>query len=339
MLRYRMAVTFVAIAVSSLAAQPPQNSPGTLQAPVPAVTNAIAATVNGKQIPEHAVSRALTGKTAMALDKRQEVLNYLIDNVLIDQYLEQMKIEVDPKEVDAQFAKVKKEIEDTGKEFRAFLIELQITDAELRTQIYSTLRWDKFIQQYASEKKVREFFDANKAMFDGTSMRAKHILISFPAGDDQAAENAKAKAAALKKRIEEKVARDLASAGKLDKLDTEKKRMQLLIETFEETATVESSCPSKSSGGELGWFPRTGGPVCEAFAKAAFTLKPVEISDPVLTEYGYHLILCVGSKPGIEPKFEEFREIARDVYADKLREAVVARMRPNAKIAIMPLPK
>jgi peptidyl-prolyl cis-trans isomerase C len=147
MSRSRIVVSFMVIAVLSLAAQPPQNSPGTLQAPVPALANAIAATVNGKQIPEQAVTRALSGKTAMAPDKRQEVLNYLIDNALIDQYLEQMRIEVDPKEIDAQFAKVKKEIEATGKDFRAFLDELHLTEADLQTQIFSSLRWDKFVQQ------------------------------------------------------------------------------------------------------------------------------------------------------------------------------------------------
>jgi peptidyl-prolyl cis-trans isomerase C len=339
MWRCRFTFSFVMVAVLSLAAQtpqPPQNSPGTLQPPVPGVTQAIAATVNGKQIPEKAVTRALSDRTPMPGEKRQEVLNYLIDNVLIDEYLEQMKIEVDPREIDAQFAKVKKEIEATGKEFRSFLDELQISEPELRTQIFSALRWDKFVQQYATDKKVKDFFDGNKSLFDGTSMRARNILISFPAGNAQAAEQARAKVVMLKKQIEDKVTKGLAAAGKLDNLEAEKKRMKLLEDTFAATAALESTCPSKSNGGELGWFPRSGGPVCEAFAKAAFKLKPWEMSDAVQTEYGYHIILCVESKVGAEPRFDDFHEIARDVYADKLREAVVARMRPTAKIAITP---
>src|SRR2546423_948723 len=110
----RCLLSWFVVGVVSVATQPPQqNAPGGLQAPVPAAASAIAATVNGKAIPEVAVVRALRGKTAGAGEKRDEVLNYLIENALVDQYLEQLKVEVETKEVDAQFTKVKKDIEST----------------------------------------------------------------------------------------------------------------------------------------------------------------------------------------------------------------------------------
>jgi len=319
-----------------------QNAPraaGQLQGPGPAAAAAVAATVNGQPIPELAVTRALRGKTDEGKDKRDEVLNYLIENALVDQYLEQLKVEVDAKATEAQFTKVKKEIEATGKKLQDFLDDLRITEPELQTQIQATLRWDKFIEQYGTDKALQDFFDGNKAIFDGTSMRARHILAAVPAGNAQAAEQAKARIALLKKQIEDRVARGLAEAGKLDNLELQKKRMQLLNDTFAEVAAKESSCPSKTNGGELGWFPRSGGRVAESFAKAAFALKPWEMSDPVATEYGYHLILCVDYKAGVERKFEEIRDIVKDVYAERMREAIVARMRPTSKIAINPPPR
>jgi peptidyl-prolyl cis-trans isomerase C len=326
---------FAIFAGLSVAAQAQQPAPPATAPSAPAA----AATVNGQVIPEVAVTRALRGKTGAAGGKRDEVLNYLIENALVDQYLEQLKVQVDAKETEAQCAKVRKEIEGTGRKFQDFLDELKITEPELQIQIQATLRWEKFIQQYGTEKVLKEFFDGNKEIFDGTSMRAKHILLSVPAGNMEAAGQARAKIVLLKKQIEDRVAQALADVGKLDNLELEKKRMQLLNDTFAEVAGKESTCPSKANGGELGWFPRSGGRVAESFSKAAFALKPFQMSDPVLTEYGYHLILCIDYKQGVERNYDEIKEIVKDVYAEKMREAIVARMKPTAKISIAPAQK
>ena len=74
----------------------------------------------------------------------------------------------------------------------------------------------------------------------------------------------------------------------------------------------------------------------EPFAKAAFELKPFQMSDVVATEFGYHLILVTAKKPGTPKKFEEVKEDVKLLYAMKLREAVLAQMKPKAKIEIAP---
>lgn len=61
-------------------------------------------------------------------------------------------------------------------------------------------------------------------------------------------------------------------------------------EDFAELAKEYSDDPgSKDAGGELGWFARNQGLVPE-FEEAAFKLQPGEVSPPVLTQFGYHLI-------------------------------------------------
>jgi peptidyl-prolyl cis-trans isomerase C len=58
---------------------------------------------------------------------------------------------------------------------------------------------------------------------------------------------------------------------------------------FEELAQKFSRCPSAKAGGDLGHFGR--GRMVEAFDEAAFNLEVGEVSEPVRTRFGYHLIL------------------------------------------------
>jgi peptidyl-prolyl cis-trans isomerase C len=58
--------------------------------------------------------------------------------------------------------------------------------------------------------------------------------------------------------------------------------------TFEELAMAKSLCPSGKKGGSLGSFGR--GQMVREFEVAAFALKKGEISKPVKTQFGWHLI-------------------------------------------------
>jgi peptidyl-prolyl cis-trans isomerase C len=59
-------------------------------------------------------------------------------------------------------------------------------------------------------------------------------------------------------------------------------------ESFDDMARIFSKCPSSRQGGDLGTFTR--GRMVEPFDEAVFALKPGELSQPVRTRFGYHII-------------------------------------------------
>src|SRR5690349_17810147 len=121
---------------------PPAPPPSSPPVQVPTGT---AATVNGLAVPEKAIFRSLQrvppDKRAEA---RTEVINYLVDNLLIDQEMGRQKIVVEQKEIDARLAQIRAEIKKDNKDFDKVMKELYLTEQELAAQIAADLRWDKF---------------------------------------------------------------------------------------------------------------------------------------------------------------------------------------------------
>lgn len=297
-----------------------------------------AATVNGYPIPTSAVERALKNvdDPKVRARTRIEVLDFLVETALVDQYLERMKVVVEPKELQERLDTIKKELDKNKQTLAKVLEELKMTETEFNAHVRDDLRWEKFCVQQATDTNLKNLFDKNPEMFDGSQVRARHILLSVESSDLKAQELAQTELLAMRKQIEAKAA---AAIGKLpvtvDNVIRDQEYKKKLEESFADMAREKSVCPSKRDGGDLPWFPRFGSMV-EPFAQAAFALKPFEMSQPVKTSFGYHLILPTERKPGMAIKFDDAKEGVREVYCNKLREAVVAAMRPQAKIVIYP---
>lgn len=94
-------------------------------------------------------------------------------------------------------------------------------------------------------------------------------------------------------------------------VETEEKAKEILEEinnglSFEEAAKEHSTCPSKEVGGDLGEF--TKGKMVPEFEEAAFSMEEGEISQPVKTQFGYHLIKLVSKKESSLIPYENLKE-------------------------------
>ncbi len=310
-------------------------------APASASTSApagVAAIVNGQPILEKAVYRALRQFPPEHQNlARKEILAHLIENVLIDQYLTAIKVTVDPKEVDKVIQELKDELAAAKKDYKKELEAMLLTEEEFRAEVMAQMKWEKFVLQQGTDEALKKLFDSNPEVFDGTLVRARHILIN-PGADEAKQKEVAGRLRGIKQAIEQEAAKAVAALPPTaDALAREQTRAAKIEELFSAYAKQYSECPSSKQGGDLNYFPRAGA-MLEPFAQAAFALKPFQMSDVVATEFGYHLILVTDRKAGTPKKFEEVKEDVRMLFAMRLREAVVQQMRPRAQITIYPPP-
>ena len=116
-----------------------------------------------------------------------------------------------------------------------------------------------------TEQESREYYDSNASYFvQDEYIKASHILIQTPEDADEAEMNAA-----------------------LEKIKTIRERI-MAGEDFTDMAREYSDCPSSAQGGDLGEFGH--GQMVPPFDRAAFALEVGEVSEPVQTQFGFHLI-------------------------------------------------
>ena len=265
---------------------------------------------------------------------RKEILNHLIDTALVDQYILQLpQLTASKEEVDKKLEVVRAELAQQKKDFNAWLGEMRMTEAELRQEVAADLRWNKYCDAEATDARLRQLFDSDKDVFNGAMVRARHILLTPDMNDPKADEAATAQLRAIRKDIEDWVAAVMAWRKDADVV-RERKRQEVLDDAFAEAARKYSQCPSKDQGGDVDYFQREGR-MFEPFAKAAFALNKWQMSDVVQTPAGLHLILVIDRKDGIPNlKYEDIKDDVRDEFCDRLRDAVVAKVSPTARIEL-----
>lgn len=152
-----------------------------------------------------------------------------------------------------------------------------------------------------SSEEVDSFYQGNLDQFkQEEKVHARHILF-------QLEENA----------AEEEAAKVLAKAAEVRKICTAK--------NFAEQAQKHSQGPTASRGGDLGWFGR--GQMVKPFEEAAFALKKGEISEPVRTRFGYHLLYIEDKAPARTLPLDEVKDqISQSLRYEKASENLTGKL-------------
>lgn len=99
---------------------------------------------------------------------------------------------------------------------------------------------------------------------------------------------------------------------------------------FAAVAQRRSSGPGAREGGDLGFFKR--GDMVPEFAEAAFGLQPNQLSEPVRSPFGWHVIQVLERRTAPPPRFEEVRDQLRQQMLESEVNALITRIRNNARI-------
>lgn len=273
-----------------------------------------AAVVNGEAITVAELDAAIAPLAPVsALQKKQQrldALNVLIDDKLVRQYLRDHGPKVEPAEVVRQLAALESAQKARGKSVEDYLKDEGVTAAQVKDNLFRMLQLAKYVEAQATPERLRAYHEANRDLFDKTTVRTSHIVIRV-ASNASADERQKAIAKLRSIRVD-------LGAGNLD---------------FAAAAKAHSQCPSAPKGGDVGYIVRKF-QTDEAYARTAFAMKVGEVSDVVETDAGYHLIWLTDRKPGQPSRYEDVATDVRECFEAELKQNLLTELRKKARIEI-----
>lgn len=194
------------------------------------------------------------------------------------------------------------------KEFAGALREAGKTETELRREIAKTVCSRDWVEQQiapevaVSEQTCRRYFEAHPAEFqEPLRLRARHIFVAAPAGTPPEMMAAKWRA--------------------IEEIATRLRRGEPFAELAAQFSEDENN---KARGGDL--LPFSAARMTPEFFAAASKLRIGEISAPVQTSLGFHLIQLIGIYPAAPLNFADARPEIETLLANEQRHAVLARL-------------
>ncbi len=238
---------------------------------------------------------------AVATPLRRQATAQLLIQEVVKAEVAKMKIVADPKKVDSIYNAISKQYGDSAK-FQAAMLQAGDNPTSLHEKLGQQVAAQALMEKALADSlkvpatRVDSFYNANKdKMGDAGKVRGRHILkLAKEPGD-----SAKAHKSILD------IAAKLAKGG-----------------DFAAIAKAESDDPgSKANGGDLGWFdPKDMVP---EFAAAVAKIELGKISEPVRTQFGWHIIQIQDRKSGQAPRLDSVRTMIEGILKNKIAEQVV----------------
>ncbi len=276
----------------------------------------VLAVVNGKDITQGdldflMLSRKIPPEQNAAA--KQRLVDVLIERQLMREFLDSRKAKPSQTELDEQVARILKLIQDDGDDPDKILARMGMTQDKLREELALPLSWTSHLRLIVTNQKLRQYFEKHRPRFDGTQIHVHQVFLKLPTDADE-------------KTLSE-------ARSKLEKLKEEIASGQT---TFAEAAAKHSEAPSKTEGGDTGWITYRG-KLPAAVSDAAFALKEGEVSEPVRSPFGYHLVSVTERKLG-ELSLEDVRAVVFNELSQELWQETVKAQREKAKIEIRSSP-
>jgi parvulin-like peptidyl-prolyl isomerase len=240
-----------------------------------------------------------------------ETVERLVDERLLRREVEARQVTVDEEEVTAAVTKMRGQLSQRNVPLETFLAQSGHDEASLRGQIRLEIGLNKLLLPKLTSDALEAAFTAHRRDIDGTLVRASHIVLRPDPG-----------------RGPDAVAFLERQAARL--------RSEILQETvgFAEAARRHSAGPSRRQGGDIGYFPRSGG-LDEEFSRRAFALAKGEMSQPFATASGVHLILVTDVKPG-DARPDGLRPVLEKIVAQDAIREILTRGRQTTPIEYAP---
>lgn len=275
------------------------------------------AIVNGEKIPPQEIEKKL--QQYKDLDPnvfpavKKEIIDEMVTQLLIGQFLKKEGVSITAQEVGVAVDNVKDRMKANPKTATFTLEELLESSGsnleELKGEIKTSLGLKTYFEKKTDDKTLLNYFLANKDIYGGEMVKASHILVDTRLmKSPEELDKAKQKIEGIKKELDNGA-------------------------DFAELAKKYSNCPSSEKGGDIGFFPRKGA-VVEAFAVVAFQLKPGQVSDPVKTEFGYHIIKVTERKEAKKVEYADVKEQVKENYIEEETGKLVQKLKQDAKIEI-----
>ena len=220
---------------------------------------------------------ALQGRkpSAGALQRLQaKTLSLLIDRRLVLRYLHRTKQGGSEQDIDHRIEQFARHLARRRQTISQHLDETNQSSEDLRRRVAWEIGWQRYLDKHMTDQTLQKYFESHRRHFDGTRLQVAHILLQPENKDsDHSITATAARATEIANRI---ATQEL---------------------TFAEAAQEYSDAPSAKVGGDIGTISRRA-PMPESFSRAAFALERGEISPPVHTKFGVHLIQCAEVQPG-----------------------------------------
>jgi peptidyl-prolyl cis-trans isomerase C len=293
-------MTFFALAATAQAQTPADETP--------------VATVNGAPVTLLQVKRVLLtafqGRTIAAemlpVVQAQSLEQAILRRLMI-QKLKELKYEPTAEETRTAQETFEANLTLAGLTVEEYRRRNHLSEQDLEEGRYWEICWGRYAREHLTDDDLQRFFDEHRRDFDGTQLRVSHILWRLEGRGPTADAGSLANTA--------QQVRDEIVAGKL---------------SFADAVAKYSVGPSREKQGDLGFIARRE-PMGEEFSAAAFRLNVGEISPPVVSPFGVHLITVTEEKPGTS-NWSDVRDRLRPAVENELFRRTTAELRKTAKI-------